>query len=300
MQFKIKTKLKPSGDQPQAIQQLADGFDKYKKQTLLGVTGSGKTFTVANVIEKVQRPTLVLAHNKTLAAQLYEEFKGLFPNNKVCYFISFYDYYQPESYMPATDTYIEKDMSINERIEEYRMEAIASVLTRSDTIIVSSVSCIYTLGDPNDYKSEILEIKIGQEIKRDDFLRYLVRMLYERNDLELKSGRFRVKGSTIDLIQGFGHIVFRIEFEGDIISSIRRVEPQNNKIIGEEKNLMIYPPTPYITSRDKIQKAEITIKQELEERLKQLPDLEAHRLKTRTLHDLEMIKEIGHCKGIEN
>lgn len=300
MKFKLVTDKTPAGDQPTAIKQLSKGLAEFKRQTLLGVTGSGKTFTIANVITNHQKPTLVLAHNKTLAAQLYEELKELFPENKVCYFISFYDYYQPESYMPASDTYIEKDMSINERIEEYRMETVASLLTRPDTIVVASVSCIYSLGDPKEYQSEIYELKTGQTINRDDFLRTLIAMQFERNDLELKSGRFRVKGDTIDLIQGFGHQTIRIQFFGDNIESIRSVESQNNKVIDSMERVLLFPPTPYVTSREKIDRAVISIKQELEETLPKLPMLEAHRLKTRTLHDLEMIQELGRCKGIEN
>lgn len=300
MKFKLVTDKTPAGDQPTAIKQLTKGLAEFKRQTLLGVTGSGKTFTMANVITNHQKPTLVLAHNKTLAAQLYEELKELFPENKVCYFISFYDYYQPESYMPASDTYIEKDMSINERIEEYRMETVASLLTRPDTIVVASVSCIYSLGDPKEYQSEIYELKTGQTINRDDFLRVLIAMQFERNDLELKSGRFRVKGDTIDLIQGFGYQTIRIQFFGDTIESIRAVESQNNKVIDSMERVLLFPPSPYVTSREKIDRAIISIKQELNETLPKLPMLEAHRLKTRTLHDLEMIQELGRCKGIEN
>jgi len=300
MKFKLVTDKTPAGDQPQAIKELSEGLGKYPRQTLLGVTGSGKTFTIANVIAKHQKPTLILAHNKTLAAQLYEELKELFPENKVCYFISFYDYYQPESYMPASDTYIEKDMSINERIEEYRMETVASVLSRPDTIVVASVSCIYSLGDPSEYKSEIYELKSGQTINRDDLLRLLITMQFERNDLELKSGRFRVKGDTIDLIQGFGHQTIRIKFFGDTIESISAVESQNNKVIESLERVLLFPPTPYVTSRENIDRAVISIKQELNDTLPKLPMLEAHRLKTRTLHDLEMIQELGRCKGIEN
>ncbi len=298
--FKLTSEYQPTGDQPKAIQALIDGAKKFPQQTLLGVTGSGKTFTMANVITQLGKPTLVLAHNKTLAAQLYEELKELFPENKVCYFISFYDYYQPESYMPSTDTYIEKDMSINERIEEYRLEAMVSLLSRPDTIVVASVSCIYPLGNPEDYRMEIQELRVGQEIVRDDLLRTLVRMGFERNDTELKSGRFRVKGDTIDLIQGFGHRVLRIEFFGDVIESIKEIEGMNNIVTGKLDRLIVYPPTPYVTTQAKRDRALGLIEADLEKRLPELGQLEAHRLKTRTRHDMEMIRELGHCKGIEN
>ncbi len=298
--FKLQSKYKPTGDQPEAIKKLVKGVKKFDQQTLLGVTGSGKTFTVANVIQKVNKPTLVLSHNKTLAGQLYEELKELFPDNKVCYFISFYDYYQPESYLPSTDTYIEKDMSINERIEEYRLEAMVSLLSRPDTIVVASVSCIYPLGNPEDYKMEIEEIKTGQELNRDKFLRKLVEMGFERNDTELKSGRFRVKGDTVDLVQGFGYRIQRIQFFGDVVENIKEIEWQNNKILEVKDKLIIYPPTPYITTPEKRENALNLIEKDLEKRLPELGQIEAHRLKTRTKHDLELIKELGRCKGIEN
>jgi excinuclease ABC subunit B len=298
--FKLTSEYKPQGDQPEAIKKLVKGVGKYNHQTLLGVTGSGKTFTIANVIESVGRPALVLAHNKTLAAQLYEELKELFPENKVCYFISFYDYYQPESYLPSTDTYIEKDMSINERIEEFRMEAMVSAISREDTIIVASVSCIYPLGDPESYQLEIEEVRAGEERNRDEFLRQLILMGFERNDTDLQTGKFRVNGDTIDLIQGFGGRTYRIEFFGDVIDSIKVVETQNNKIIEALDRIVLYPPTPYVTTPEKREHALQTIAAELETRLPELGDLEAHRLKTRTRHDMEMIRELGRCKGIEN
>lgn len=298
--FKIQSDYTPQGDQPEAIKQLVAGAKKFPQQTLLGVTGSGKTFTMAHVIEQVGKPTLVLAHNKTLAAQLYEEFKELFPDNKVCYFISFYDYYQPESYLPATDTYIEKDMSINERIEEYRMETMVSLLSRTDVIVVASVSCIYPLGNPQDYTMEIMEVAVGQTVRRDDFLKQLIMMGFERNDTELKSGRFRVKGDTIDLIQGFGHRVIRLSLFGDTIESIRDIDEMNNAIIEQRDHLIIYPPRPYVTTQEKRDKALSLIEADLEKRLPELGQLEAHRLKTRTRHDIELLKELGTCKGIEN
>ncbi len=298
--FKVTSEYKPTGDQPKAIQALIEGAQKFPQQTLLGVTGSGKTFTMANVIQELGKPTLVLAHNKTLAAQLYEEFKELFPENKVCYFISFYDYYQPESYLPSTDTYIEKDMSINERIEEYRMETMVSLLSRTDVIVVASVSCIYPLGNPQDYSMEIMEVAVGQTVRRDDFLKQLIMMGFERNDMELKSGRFRVKGDTIDLIQGFGHRVIRISLFGDTIESIRDIDGMNNAIIEQRDHLIIYPPRPYVTTQEKRDKALSLIEADLEKRLPELGQLEAHRLKTRTRHDIELLKELGTCKGIEN
>jgi excinuclease ABC subunit B len=298
--FKLKTTYKPTGDQPKAIKQLEDGFLKYPQQTLLGVTGSGKTFTMANLIQKVQRPTLVLAHNKTLAGQLYEEFKEFFPENKVCYFISYYDYYQPESYVPSTDTYIEKDTAVNERIEEYRLEAASSIASRNDVIVVASVSCIYGLGDPNEYKGGIFTIKTGQVIGRDNLIKALVHIQFERNDTDLRSGRFRVRGNTIDLIQGYGRNIFRINFKGEEIDSIKVIEPINLKVLEEIDKLDIFPASPFMTSRDSIERALKSIEAELKEVLPTLPQLEAHRLEKRTKYDLEMIRELGYCKGIEN
>jgi excinuclease ABC subunit B len=300
MKFKLKTTYKPTGDQPKAIKQLEEGFLKYPQQTLLGVTGSGKTFTIANLIQKVQKPTLVLAHNKTLAGQLYEEFKEFFPDNKVCYFVSYYDYYQPESYVPSTDTYIEKDSAVNEKIEEFRLEAASSVISREDVIVVASVSCIYGLGDPNEYRQGIFTIKRGEEIGRDNLIKSLIGIQFERNDTDLRSGRFRVRGNIIDLIQGYGRNIFRINFKGDTIESIKVIEPQNLKIIEEIKKLDIFPASPFMTSRDSIERALVSIEKELKEVLPTLPMLEAHRLEKRTRYDMEMIRELGYCKGIEN
>lgn len=300
MKFKLKTTYKPTGDQPKAIKQLEEGFLKYPQQTLLGVTGSGKTFTMANLIQKVQKPTLVLAHNKTLAGQLYEEFKEFFPENKVCYFVSYYDYYQPESYVPSTDTYIEKDSAVNEKIEEFRLEAASSVISREDVIVVASVSCIYGLGDPNEYRQGIFQINVGRELGRDKLIKALVGIQFERNDTELRSGRFRVRGNTIDLIQGYGRNIFRINFKGDTIESIKVIEPVNLKIIENIKKLDIFPASPFMTSRESIDRALISIEKELKEILPTLPMLEAHRLEKRTRYDMEMIRELGYCKGIEN
>jgi len=300
MKFKLKTKYKPTGDQPKAIKQLVDGYVKYPQQTLLGVTGSGKTFTMANLIQKVQRPTLVLAHNKTLAGQLYEEFKEFFPENKVCYFISYYDYYQPESYVPATDTYIEKDTKINERIEEFRLEAASSVVSRKDVIVVASVSCIYGLGDPKEYSKGIFTIKINEEIGRENLIKRLVQIQFERNDTDLRSGRFRVRGNTIDLIQGYGKYIYRVNFSGDKIETIKVIEPVNLKVLEEIKRLDIFPTSPFMTTPITIERALKSIEAELKEVLPTLPALEAHCLEKRTRYDMEMIRELGYCKGIEN
>jgi excinuclease ABC subunit B len=300
MKFKLKTTYKPTGDQPTAISELTAGFLKFPQQTLLGVTGSGKTFTMANVIANVQKPTLVLTHNKTLAGQLYEEFKEMFPNNKVCYFISYYDYYQPESYLPSTDTYIEKDTKVNQRIEEFRHEAAASVISRNDVIVVASVSCIYGLGDPLEYSQGILTVKTGQKISRDVFIRQLIDIQFERNDTELLAGRFRVKGNIIDLMQGWGANIYRFSFTGEKFESIKEIEPQNMKILEQPKELMIFPASPFVTTQASIERALISIKQELYEVLPNLGEIEAHRLEKRTKYDMEMIRELGYCKGIEN
>ncbi|MBD3359464.1 MAG: excinuclease ABC subunit UvrB [Candidatus Buchananbacteria bacterium] len=300
MKFKIKTSYKPTGDQPKAIKKLSDGYFKYAQQTLLGVTGSGKTFTMANLIENVQKPTLVLAHNKTLAGQLYEEFATFFPENKVCYFISYYDYYQPESYLPSTDTYIEKDTKINQRIEQYRHETAASVVSRNDVIVVASVSCIYGLGDPQEYSHGIFNIKTGQVISRDKLIKELINIQFERNDTELLAGRFRVRGNIIDLMQGWGANIYRLSFRGDQIESIQEIEQQNMKILDQYKELMIFPASPFVTSQGSIDRALVSIQQELKDVLPSLPALEAHRLEKRTKYDLEMIRELGYCKGIEN
>ncbi|MBN1325791.1 excinuclease ABC subunit UvrB [Candidatus Falkowbacteria bacterium] len=300
MKFNLKTTYKPTGDQPKAIKELDTGYKKFPQQTLLGVTGSGKTFTMANLIQSVQKPTLVLAHNKTLAGQLYEEFKEFFPDNKVCYFISYYDYYQPESYVPSTDTYIEKDIKINEKIEEYRLEAASSVVSREDVIVVASVSCIYGLGDPKEYSKSIFTIKVGEEIGRENLIKKLVHIQFERNDTDLRSGRFRVRGNTLDLVQGYGRYIYRINFSGDKIEGIKVIEPVNLKVLEEIKKLDIYPASPFMTSKDSIERALKSIEAELKEVLPTLPMLEAHRLEKRTRYDMEMIRELGYCKGIEN
>jgi len=293
--------MKPQGSQPKAIERLARGINnKEKYQTLLGVTGSGKTFTMANIIEKTQKPTLVLAHNKTLAAQLYSEFKELFPENRVEYFVSYYDYYQPESYIPSKDQYIEKDADINPKIEQMRLSATASVLSRKDTIVVASVSCIYTVGDPQDYQSLGYELRKGNNVDRREILEHLIDMQYERNDMSLSPGRFRVKGDTIDLVPGYYDNIIRIELFGDEIEKISEID----KITGEKIDILdyifVYPAKHFVIGEDKRKRAIKSIKLELDERLPDLDLIERHRLKQRTFYDIEMLEETGFCKGIEN
>jgi excinuclease ABC subunit B len=300
-QFTLRTTFTPKGSQPDAIKQIVDGITKnYSAQTLLGVTGSGKTFSMAHVIEQVQRPTIVIAHNKTLAAQLYSEFKDYFPDNRVEYFVSYYDYYQPESYLPQRDLYIEKDADVNPKLEQMRLAATASLSSRRDVIIVASVSCIYNVGNPSDYQQLGFEIKTGQQLSRNTLLHRLIDIQYERNDTELLPGRFRVKGDTIDLILGYYQNIYRIELFGDTIDSIRELNKTTGETIEVLKYLFIYPAKHFVIPESRQKKAIASIKQELEERLPQLPPLEAHRLKQRTLYDLEMIQETGFCKGIEN
>ena len=299
--FKLKTPLTPKGSQPDAIKQLVDGINTHlSAQTLLGVTGSGKTFTMAQVIQQVQRPTIVIAHNKTLAAQLYSEFKEFFPDNRVEYFVSYYDYYQPESYLPQKDLYIEKDADVNPKLEQMRLAATASLSSRRDVIIVASVSCIYNVGNPRDYQNLGFEIRVGQQLPRKNLLRRLLDIQYERNDTELLPGRFRVKGDTIDLILGYYPSMYRIEMFGDTIESIKELNKNSAEIVEVLKYLFIYPAKHFVIPEESQRRAVESIKQELEERLPQLPLLESHRLKQRTLYDLEMIQETGFCKGIEN
>lgn len=299
--FKLTSTLTPKGSQPQAIKQVVDGISKkYSAQTLLGVTGSGKTYTMAQVINHLQRPALVIAHNKTLAAQLYSEFKEFFPENRVEYFVSYYDYYQPESYLPQKDLYIEKDADVNPKLEQMRLAATASLLSRRDVIIVASVSCIYNVGNPREYQGLGFEIRKGQHVQRNELLKRLLEIQYERNDSELQPGRFRVKGDTIDVIPGYYHNIYRIEMFGDEIESIKEL----NKVTGETVEVLnyffIFPAKHFVIPESGQKRAVLSIKKELEERLPQLPMLEAHRLKQRTLYDLEMIEETGFCKGIEN
>lgn len=291
----------PTGDQPQAIEKLVAGLRGQKRfQTLMGVTGSGKTFTMANVIAQLQRPALVLSHNKTLAAQLYGEFKQFFPKNRVNYFISYYDYYQPESYLPASDTFIEKSTLVNEKIEEFRLAAAADLVSRRDVIIVASVSCIYGFGSPENYKKGSFVLKKGQKIDRQELFRRLVEAQFERNDTELKSGRFRAKGDTIDLIQGYGNVIYRFELFGDEIEKISERHLVTQKEIQELEEVTVFPRNPFVIDPATQERAIKGILDELEARLKELPPLEAHRLKQRTMFDVEMIRSLGTCKGIEN
>jgi len=301
MKFKLVSDFKPKGSQPEAIEKLVAGIRKnYNYQTLLGVTGSGKTFTIANVISKVQKPTLVLVHNKTLAAQLYSEFKEFFPENRVEYFVSYYDFYQPESYIPQKDQYIEKDAQINPRIEQMRLAATASLSSRKDVIIVSSVSCIYGIGAPETFRKMGFEITVGQEIPRNKFLRRLIEIQFERNDIELMPGRFRVKGDTIDFIPGYFNNIIRVEMFGDRIETIAEIDKNTGNVIEKLKYFFIYPARHFVIPEDRIREAIASIKEELERNLPTLGMIEAHRLKQRTLYDIEMIEETGFCKGIEN
>lgn len=299
--FILEAPFKPTGDQPDAIRKLVDGLKKgFPIQTLLGVTGSGKTFTMANIIKEYKRPTIVIAHNKTLAAQLYGELKAFFPKNAVEYFVSYYDYYQPESYMPATDTYIEKDSSINPKIEQMRLSATTSLMTRKDVIIVASISCIYGIGDPGAYKKVAYKIEKNQKIKRSDILAKFVHMQYERNDMQLVPGNFRVKGDVIDIIPGYAENIIRIEMFGDEIERISELEPQNLRKINDYKSYILFPARHFVIDDENVDDILDEIREELNEQLPKLGELEAHRLKQRTNYDLEMIKELGYCTGIEN
>jgi excinuclease ABC subunit B len=299
--FKLVSSFEPMGSQPEAIKQLCEGLKKEKaSRTLLGVTGSGKTFTVAHVIQQLQKPTLVIAHNKTLAAQLYHEFKEFFPGNRVEYFVSYYDYYQPESYIPQVDQYIEKDAQINPKIEQMRLAATASLVSRKDVIVVASVSCIYSVGNPEDFRAMGFEISVGQEIQRNQLLKKLIDIQYERNEMELAPGRFRVKGDTIDFIPGYFNNIIRIEMFGDEIDRIAEIDKTTGETKEQLKYFFIYPARHFVIPRERIEAAAAGIEQELEQRLPKLEMLEAHRLKQRTLYDLEMIRETGFCKGIEN
>ncbi|WP_373897544.1 excinuclease ABC subunit UvrB [Haloimpatiens sp. FM7315] len=304
--FKIHSKFKPTGDQPDAINSIAKGIEKkYDYQTLLGVTGSGKTFTMANIIEKVQKPTLVLAHNKTLAAQLCSEFRDFFPENSVEYFVSYYDYYQPEAYLAQTDTYIEKDASINDEIDKLRHSATSALLERRDVIVVASVSCIYGLGNPEEYKKLTISLREGMEKNRDDIIKKLVDIQYERNDVNFVRGTFRVRGDVLDIFPASStNVGIRVEFFGDEIDRLREFDVITGEIIAGRKHVSIFPASHFATSKDKIEKAINEIEVELEKRLKILSHedklLEAQRLKQRTNFDIEMIREMGYCTGIEN
>ena len=303
--FKLVSSFKPQGDQPQAIEKLADGLKKKVRfQSLLGVTGSGKTFTIANVIVRAQRPTLVISHNKTLAAQLYSEFKEFFPHNAVEYFVSYYDYYQPEAYVPQTDTYIEKDASINDNIDRLRLSATSALMARRDVIIVASVSCIYGLGSPGDYQELLLFLEKSQTIKRSDLLSSLVSIHYSRNDVDFKRGCFRVRGDIVEIFPAYKQTAFRVYFFGDTIEKISEIDTLTGEILEEVEKLVVYPAKHFVTTRDRIEKAIASIKIELEERLKELKSqnklLEAQRLNSRTRYDIEMLREMGFCNGIEN
>jgi excinuclease ABC subunit B len=306
VEFKISSTYKPTGDQPEAIRQLTEGvIGNERFQVLLGVTGSGKTFTVANVIQNVQKPTLVLSHNKTLAAQLYGEFKQFFPHNAVEYFVSYYDYYQPEAYLPVTDTYIEKDLSINEEIEKLRLSTTSSLLSgRRDVIVVSSVSCLYGIGNPEDFYSNTIVIDVGGLLNRDQFLRKLVDSLYFRSELEFKHGTFRVKGDTVDVFVAYGDIAYRVIFWGDEIESIESFDPFNGNAIEKMEKLHIYPANIFVTTKDRMKKAIELIQDDLFEQIQYFKDqgkaLEAKRIEDRVTYDMEMIKELGYCPGIEN
>jgi len=304
-QFEIVSDFKMTGDQPQAVERLVEGLNKgFKQQTLLGVTGSGKTFTMANVIERAQRPTLVICHNKTLAAQLCSEFKEYFPNNAVEYFVSYYDYYQPEAYVPRTDTYIEKEVDINEEIDKLRHAATRSLFERRDVLIVASVSCIYNLGEPEEYHSFVASLKRGENYDRQKLLRKLVDMQYERNDIDFTRGRFRIRGDTLEIQPSYEELALRIEFFGDDIDRIVKIDPLTGELLAELDSVDIYPAKHFVTSHDKLMLAIENIQKELEERLSELNRqekvLEAARLETRTNYDIEMLREAGYCTGVEN
>lgn len=299
--FKLKSVYKPSGDQPAAIKELSDGIRKsYLNQTLLGVTGSGKTFTMANVIANINRPTLVLAHNKTLALQLYQEFKELFPDNAVEYFISYYDYYQPESYLPKSDTYIEKDSQINPKIEQMRLAATTALMSRNDVIVVSSVSCIYAIGDPSKYLERAFEFYNKMKISRKELLLRLINMQYERNDKELLPGRFRVRGDVIDVVPGYAGNILSIEMFGDEIDTLMIVDRFNNSKIEDIERYFLFPARHFVVDEEDLNNSISSIKKELESVLPGMEIMEKHRLKSKTLYDIEMLQETGFCKSIEN
>ena len=306
MEFKLSSQYKPTGDQPQAIEQLSQGImDGLPAQTLLGVTGSGKTFTMANVIQQVQKPTLILSHNKTLAAQLYNEFKNFFPENSVQYFVSYYDYYQPEAYIPSVDKYIEKDLMINDEIDKLRLATTSALLSgRKDVIVVSSVSCLYGMGNPEDFNSNVIETRVGQQITRNAFLRELVNALYSRNEAEPARGTFRVKGDTVDIHLAYEEIVVRVVFWGDEIESISTFHPDDYVTLGSHDSFKIYPANLFVTSPQRmasgLAQIELDLGQQVEFFYKEARQLEARRLQERVSYDIEMIREVGHCSGIEN
>ena len=306
MDFKLISPYRPTGDQPEAIDELSRGIlDGIPYQTLLGVTGSGKTFTMANVIERVQKPTLILSHNKTLAAQLYNEFKGFFPENAVEYFVSYYDYYQPEAYIPSTDTYIEKDLAINEEIDRLRLAATSALLSgRKDVIVVSSVSCLYGIGNPEDFHNNVIEVKVGDNIGRNRLLRLFVDSLYSRNEVELNRGNFRVKGDTVDIYLAYDNVIVRIEFWGEEIESIRTIDPATGGTIEQFDTYKIFPANLFVTTKERIDRAVGEIELDLGKQVEFFKsigkELEAKRLYERVTYDVEMIREIGYCSGVEN
>ena len=305
-EFRLVSPYKPTGDQPEAIKTLVEGVNKgYMEQTLLGVTGSGKTFTMANVIAQLNRPTLVLAHNKTLAAQLCSEFKEFFPDNAVEYFVSYYDYYQPEAYIPSTDTYIEKDSAVNDEIDKLRHSATSALSERRDVIIVASVSCIYTLGDPIDYRSMVISLRTGMQKDRDELIKKLVEIQYERNDVSFTRNKFRVKGDTVEIFPAYSsESAYRIEFFGDEVDRISEIQPLTGEVKCVLSHVAIYPASHYVVEPDKMEKALESIYHEMEQRVEEFTKegklLEAHRIQQRTLYDMEMLRETGFCKGIEN
>ena len=303
--FKLSNRFAPSGDQPQAIQCLSQGVSEGKKyQALMGVTGSGKTFTMANVIAQHNMPALVVSHNKTLGAQLYEEFKELFPDNAVEYFVSYYDYYQPEAYIPQRDIYIEKDASRNADLDRLRLSATMSLATRKDCVVVASVSCIFGLGSPKDYKASMVGIRVGEHFERNELLGRLADIQYARNDIDFQRGRFRVRGDVVELHPSYESFAVRIEFFGDEIEQISYINPVSGEILAREQEVFIYPAQHYIMPPDRIEAATSSIRTELDQRLQELRGeaklLEAQRLQARTMYDIEMIQEVGYCSGIEN
>ena len=303
--FKLVSEYKPTGDQPQAVDRIAAGILQGKRaQTLMGVTGSGKTFTMANIIERVNKPTLVISHNKTLAAQLHGEFKEFFPDNAVEFFVSYYDYYQPEAYVPSTDTYIEKDSDINAEIEKLRHSATAALSERRDVIIVASVSCIYGLGSPIDYENQVISLRPGMEKDRQELMRKLVDIQYTRNDIAMEHGNFRVRGDTIDIYPAGAENAVRIELFGDEVETIKEINPVTGEIVGLRNHVAVYPASHYVTSKENIERAIGTISAELDERIEWFRDrgklIEAQRIEQRTRYDMEMLREVGTCKGIEN
>ena len=304
-EFQLTSEFQMTGDQPQAVARLAQGLqDGVSHQTMMGVTGSGKTFTMANIVQEVQRPTLVMAHNKTLAAQLATEFKDFFPHNAVEYFVSYYDYYQPEAYVPQSDTYIEKDSSVNEELDKLRLSATTSLLTRRDVLIVASVSCIYGLGDPQDYFDLVAQVKVGEIRHRSRLVRQLVDMQYERNDMDLHRGKFRIRGDTLEIVPAYGELAVQIQFFGDEVERIVQLDPLTGEVLADLPETAIYPANHFVTSKEKVELAIAGINVELEQRLKELRDqgkvLEAARLESRTHYDLEMLQETGFCSGVEN